>query len=97
MPNIDRPTKSQIGRIAENQPSLLNLLVAYFVFEWREVRMGSPSHGLDQMGITAVIPDFVDTWGVDRCVHYLLASPDKRDADGDGFLSVWLREISSEV
>jgi len=96
MPNIDKPSTGQIGRIAENQPSLLNLLVAYFVFEWQEVRMGSPSHGVDQVGDNAVIPNFVDMWGIDRCVHYLLQAPESRDGDGDGFLSIWLREISSE-
>jgi hypothetical protein len=94
MPNIDKPTRGQIGRIAENQPSLLNLLVAYFVFEWQEVRAGSPSHGIDQIGETAVIPDFVGSWGVDSCVHYLLLAPSRRDADGPGYLSEWLKEIS---
>lgn len=96
MPNIDKPTAAQIGRVAEETPAVLNLLVAYFVVEWQEVRVGSPSHGLDQCGDAAVIPDFVGMWGVDRCVHYLLAAPERRDGDGDGFLSCWLREISGE-
>ena len=52
---VDRPSKAAIGRIAENQPLLLNLLVAYFVFEWRSVRMGDPAHGIDNVGFAAAV------------------------------------------
>jgi len=94
MPYVDRPSKEAIGRIAENQPGLLNLLCAYFVFEWQEVRIGSPSHGFDQAGVRAVVPDYVDMWGVDAVVHYLLQCPSKRDSSGPGFVSEWLADIS---
>ena len=101
---VDRPSKAAIGRIAENQPQLLNLLVAYFVFEWRSVRMGDPAHGIDQTGITAVIPNYVEMWsdchdgirrsGIDTAVALLLVCPDSRTANEPGYLSGWLEEVS---
>lgn len=94
MPRIDRPNKAAIGRIAENQPDLLNLLVAYFVMEWQEVRIGNPAHGIDQTGDACQIPDYVAAWGVDACVHYLLRSPLKRRLGEPGYVTEWLREIS---
>jgi len=94
MPYVDRPSKEQIGRFAENQPGLLNLLCAYFVFEWQEVRIGNPSHGFDQTGVRAVVPDYVEMFGVDAVVHYLLQAPLKRGADGPGYVTDWLREVS---
>jgi len=90
----DRPTREAIGRISENQPGLLNLLVAYFVLEWQEVRIGNPSHGLDQMGDACIVPDYVGMWGVDACVHYLLRSPETRASNEEGYLSFWLDEVS---
>lgn len=95
---VTRPTKKAIGRIAENQPKLLNLLLAYFVFEWRSVRIGQPPHGVDQSGVAAMIPDYVQMWtdpwgssGVDVAVHLLLASPEARTPTGPGYISEWLR------
>jgi hypothetical protein len=101
--SIVRPSKRSLGKLAEHQPGLLNLLVAYFVFEWKSVRIGNPPHGVDQTGTTCVIPDYVtmwtDTWtganGVDAAVSYLLRAPARRTPHGDGFISEWLREISS--
>ena len=101
---VERPSKAAIGRIAENQPQLLNLLVAYFVFEWRSVRMGSPPHGIDQMGVTAMVPNYVDMWtdchdgirrdGVDVAVALLMRCPSSRLANEAGYLSGWLAEVS---
>ena len=101
---VERPSKAAIGRIAENQPLLLNLLVAYFVFEWRSVRMGDPAHGIDQCGVTAVIPNYIELWtdchdgvrrdGVNVAVALLLRSPPSRTAREPGYLSAWLAEVS---
>ncbi len=98
---VSRPTKGAIGKIAENQPGLLNLLVAYFVFEWRSVRIGNPPHGVDQTGKTCVVPDYVAMWddpwgrsGVDTAVHLLLNSPESRKPVGPGYVSSWLEEIT---
>lgn len=91
--SIDLPSRAALGRIAENQPGLLNLLVAYFVFEWREVRIGNPSHGRDQLGEDYIVPDYVGMWGVDACLHYLLLSPAQREPCGAGFISAWLAEL----
>lgn len=93
------PTKEKLGQIAQNQPELLNLLVAYFVFEWKAVRVGSPSHGVDQVGVACQVPDYVSMWsgrhpdrsGVDNAIHLLLRSPRTREPDGPGFLSEWLQ------
>jgi hypothetical protein len=89
-----RPTKYQIGRIAETRPELLNALVAYFVMEWRGIVMAKPPHGKDQTGLASMIPDYVRWWGVDRCVHYLLRSPKNRTVKTRGYLSEWLEENS---
>lgn len=97
--SITMPTKKELGQIAQNQPELLNLLVAYFVFEWRAVRMGDPSHGVDQVGMACQIPDYIRMWsdkhsarsGVDNAIHLLLRSPRTREPDGPGFLSEWLQ------
>jgi len=97
---IDLPTKVSIGKIAENQPQLLNLLLAYFVFEWRQVRAGNPSHGIDQLGVSKLIPDYVEMWtdserdGVDTAVHLLLNCPKGRTIDEPGYLSEWLAKVS---
>ena len=101
--SVVRPSKRALGRLAENQPGLLNLLVAYFVFEWKSVRIGNPPHGVDQTGVTCVIPDYITMWtdewtganGVDAAVHLLLQAPERRTPHGDGFITAWLEEISS--
>lgn len=103
---VDRPSKAAIGRIAENQPMLLNLLVAYFVFEWRSVRMGDPAHGIDQTGMTAVIPNYVELWtdrhdgilrnGIDTAVSLLLQCPMSRTSSEPGFVTDWLAKVSQE-
>lgn len=100
--SIDRPDRAALGRIAENQPGLLNLLLAYFVFEWQEVRIGTPPHGIDQTGEACLVPDYISAWeemgtddcpvdGVSAAVHYLLQAPARRDAGEPGFVSVWLK------
>lgn len=99
-----RPTRHVLGKIAENQPELLNLLVAYFVFEWRLVRRGTPPHGVDQMGVTCHIPDYIGMWtdrhvprsGIDNAVSLLLACPETREPDGPGYLSEWLQDCAQE-
>jgi len=103
---VDRPSKAAIGRIAENQPLLLNLLVAYFVFEWRSVRMGDPAHGIDQTGMTAVIPNYIELWtdrhdgivrnGINVAVALLLQCPESRTVTEPGYVSAWLAEVSQE-
>lgn len=94
MGQINKPSKEALGRIAETRPELLNLLVAYFVFEWRSVKLGAIPHGEDQTGKTRLVPHYVTHWGVDACIHYLLQSPGRRDSTAPGLISVWLEEIS---
>lgn len=101
-PSIKRPPKKAIGRIAENQPKLLNLLLAYFVFEWQSVRVSNrQAHGVDQTGMPAEVPDYIQMWtdpwgrnGVDTAVHLLLASPKQRTPTGPGYISEWLQRNS---
>ncbi len=101
MTEYKRPTAEQLGKLAENQPELLNLLVAYFVFEWRNVRMGNPPHGVDQTGVTCHIPNYIGMWtdrhtgrcGVSNAVSLLLQCPPAREPGGPGYLSEWLKEI----
>lgn len=96
---IKRPSKAAIGRIAENQPHLLNLLIAYFVFEWQAVRIGTPPHGIDQTGTACHVPDYITMWsdpwsgadGTDMAVYYLLRSPESRLMDDPGFISDFLK------
>jgi hypothetical protein len=100
--SVVRPSKKALGRLAENQPGLLNLLVAYFVFEWQSVRIGNPPHGVDQTGKTCVIPDYVVMWtdvftgadGVDAAISYLLRAPARRAPNEAGFITEWLIENS---
>ena len=98
--SVTRPSKRTIGRIAENQPELLNLLVAYFVFEWRSVRLGNPPHGTDQTGMTCLIPNYIRMWtdfdtnGINVAVHLLLRCPESRGMDEPGLLSEFLAECA---
>ena len=100
-----RPTAAQLGQIAENQPELLNLLVAYFVFEWQHVRSGSPPHGVDQLGISRHVPDYIGMWtdrhtgrsGIDNAVNLLLQCPPSREPAGPGYLDGWMRACSEEI
>lgn len=85
--SIMRPDDAKLGQIAERQPELLNLLVAYFVMEWQQVSTGRPPHGRDSYGITQVIPNYVARWGIDRCVHYIRKCPTVRAPDGPGGIS----------
>lgn len=101
--SVTRPSKRALGKIAEHQPGLLNLLLAYFVFEWKAVRIGNPPHGIDQTGTTCVIPDYVSMWtdlwtgadGINTAMHLLLQAPERRTPDGPGYMTGWLREILS--
>ena len=70
------PSKAELGQIAENDPLLLNMLVAYFVFEWRSVTSSDNPHGIDQTGRVRRVPNFVMMWGIDECLHRLLQGPD---------------------
>ena len=97
-PNVRRPSAAAIGRLAENNPQMLNLLVAFFVFEWRSVTMGRVPHGVDQTGMTCHVPDYITMWtdahdgilrnGIDVAVSLLLAAPKSRKMDGPGLLSM---------
>lgn len=95
-----RPNRGQLAKIAENQPELLNLLVAYFVMEWQEVRLGKPPRGVDQCGVPCLIPNYIRMWtdgqvsGVDVALHYLELCPSKRQMKDPGFISYWLHEVS---
>jgi hypothetical protein len=96
-----RPSRHILGKLAENQPELLNLLVAYFVFEWKSVRRGNPHHGVDQMGITRHVPNYIEMWsdrhtrrsGIGNAINLLLQCP-AREPDGPGFLDQWMRDCS---
>lgn len=102
MPRCNRPSKEALGKIAENQPDLLNLLVAYFIFEWKAVRIGTPAHGVDQTGMACHIPDYIGMWtdrwsganGIDVAVHFLLRSPRFRKMDDPGYVSEFLAECA---
>ncbi len=97
-----RPTRHTLGKLAENQPELLNMLVAYFVFEWKNVRRGSPNHGIDQMGVARHIPNYIEMWsdrhtrrdGISNAVSLLLECPATRGSDGPGLLDKWMRDCS---
>jgi len=92
------PSHEAIGRIAEIRPDLLNMLVAYFVMEWQEVRMGNPPHGIDQAGAACVVPDYTEYWGTDMCVYYLHRSPECRTRTDPGYLQTWLdREFGEQA
>lgn len=93
MASSEKPTKAAIGRIAEVQPHLLNALVAFFVMGWRRVIVSQPMHGVDQAGHTRLLPNYVGTWGVDACVHYILAAPEER-ADGKDFIGAWAESVA---
>lgn len=93
MAKTKRPTKEELGRIAERQPELLNMLVAYFVFEWRSVLNQQVPTGIDQTGVACRVPDYVRMWGVDQCLHYLLQCPEERTSSSPGFLSEWLLQV----
>jgi hypothetical protein len=88
MATTKKPTKAVIGRLAERQPELLNPLVAFFVFGWQKVFVAVPMHGVDQAGVTRILPNYVYRLGINACVSYLLAAPDVRDGDNDS-LSTW--------
>ena len=80
-----KPTKLMIGQLAERAPSMLNPVVAFFVFEWQSVVIdaGSVYFGLDQAGCHRMIPDYVGLHGVDWAVSLLLMAPDRRDSSSD--------------
>ena len=94
MASIERPGPAELERIAELQPDLLNVLVAYFVMEWRKVQLTDPPHGRDREGKVCVVPDYVQRWGVDTCLRCLLQAPMSREANEPGFLTRWLEKVS---
>lgn len=99
------PSKKQLAKIAANQPELLNLLVAYFVFEWQAAKVGNPPHGVDQVGVSHHIPDYIGMWtdrhtgrcGIANAMSLLLACPQSREANGPGYLEGWMRACSEEI
>ena len=94
MTRSNRPSGVELERIAEQRPALLNALVAYFVMEWKGVIISNLTHGQDQTGKIRPIPNYMDLWGVDDCIFYLLHSPPIRFARDPGFLSHSLENIS---
>jgi hypothetical protein len=88
------PSRADLERIAVNQPDLLNVLVAYFVMEWKSVVMNYPPHGVDQTGKTRVVPDYVTMWGIDEVIWQLAQSPPQRYQNEPGRISRWLDEVS---
>jgi hypothetical protein len=94
MASTTQPTKDELGRIAERQPELLNVLVAYFVMEWRTVEMGAIPSGTDQTGTRRVVPNYTRMLGIDECMHYLLQAPRLRGSDGPGLLTDWLERTT---
>ena len=91
---LHRPTRAEVARIAENQPELLNLIVAYFVMEWQGVRFSvDRSYGWDQMGKRRLVPDYVAAWGLDAVVDAVNKSPLKRNHNDIGYMTMWLRKL----
>tara|TARA_R110000803_G_scaffold20201_14_gene52274 strand:- start:199 stop:444 length:246 start_codon:yes stop_codon:yes gene_type:complete len=80
--------------MAEENPLMLNAYVAFFVMGWARVAgTYHPMHGIDQEGKARMVPNYVDSWGVDACMHYLRLAPESRLAGVD-FLSEWMIENS---
>ena len=90
-----QPSRAQIEQIAARRPDLLNVLVAYFVMEWRSVRRYRPLHGRDQDGAVRRVPNYVRAWGVDACVQALREAPAERGPRDPGGLSRWLENSTS--
>lgn len=88
-----KPSRAALGRLAEKRPDALNPLVAFFVMGWDKVILSTPMHGVDQTGTSRMLPDYVKSWGVNMCVHYILRAPDSRH-DGEDFITEWLAEIA---
>lgn len=89
-----QPTAAQLERVAANNPGFINALVAYFVMEWQKVLIGTaPLHGIDQTGEARVVPDYTDMLSVDECIAALRLSPNIRNPNGPGGLTVWLGTI----
>ena len=96
MATTRKPSKASIGRLAERSPHLLNPLVAFFVMGWERVFVTTtPMHGIDQTGKARLVPNYVGTWGVDRCVHYLLAAPAER-APGIDYVGAWMQKVAAD-
>lgn len=94
MRQAKQPSRAHIERIAARQPELLNLLVAYFVMEWQQVTNGEVQHGVDQVGVACLVPNYVGMWGVEECVNMLRVAPQKRAPTGPGLLSTWLQIVT---
>lgn len=94
-----KPDRETIGYYAEHSPAMLNALVAYFVFEWRNVTVGATGqHGEDQAGIARRVPDYVSMHGTDWCVHVLLRAPEeRRGLRAPGFVSNWLEKLATDT
>ena len=67
--------------------------MAYFVLEWKEVKLMDPMHGLDQMGDACLVPDYVGMIGMDACLNALASAPRERSAGEPGALSTWLQNL----
>jgi len=89
-----KPTKAELGQLAERHPEGLNALVAFWIMGWREVVPITPAHGVDQMGRNRVVPNWVAMWGVDAVMHYLILAPERIDADTD-LIGSWAAETAA--
>lgn len=83
------PSRDMIEQIAQRCPERLNFLVAFFVMEWQSVQR---AHGVDQVGQSRIMPNYVGMWGVDTCTYYLRRAPIERTSRGTGYLSGWLKK-----
>lgn len=81
--------KRIIGMMAELRPDMLNVHVALHVMGWREVILAVPMHGRDQVGQARLLPNYALTWGINRCVHYLLLA----EKIGKPFIEAWAEEV----
>lgn len=84
------PQPADIEKLAAHKPHLINALVAYFVLEWQQITVTDPMHGLDQMGDSCLVPDYVGMWGLDECLNALKHAPTHRDRTEPGAITRWL-------
>lgn len=81
------PSRANLEKVASRQPSLLNILLAYFYFEWLVVELSSTPYGNDQTGKRRIVPDFVRMYGVDRVMGLLRECPGRRTPTEPGGLT----------
>ncbi len=97
MPGMKRrsqPDREQLVQLAKKRPDIINALVAYFVWEWQEIKLDAGDiHGRDQMGVVCHIPNYAGDWGVNQCLFELYCSPHSRSSEGPAGITVWLNQL----